>query len=102
MRTFYGWLDDMNYEGGVSTKFYASIDDLILDDNNSGDIIEFKVNSAGVPVRVKRYPVHTIEEYELFEWCKWETEMSEDNCIAFSRSDENYERMLTLVDLTKN
>jgi hypothetical protein len=111
MNTFYGYIDNLNWEGGVSTKFYPSIEELILDDNESGDIIEFwishkPVGMSGinpwmntVPTIHAKYSLHTIEEYELFEWLKDEPEMNEQNYMVFSRSDENHEGMLTIVEL---
>ena len=97
---FYGFIDAMNWEGGISTKFYATIDDAILADVGRGEIIEFDIPSNGIPVSGKIYDVHQIEAYELFGFLKDNPPMNEDNYLVYSHGDEDYEGMLTIVCLS--
>ena len=112
MNGFYAYIDNLDWNRGIS-KFYPSIEEAILDDNDYGEIEYYKSwgglmkPSTGinpdmntVPVRVAKYDISTIELYELAEFMKDEPELNEHNCIIFTRGDENHEGMLTIVHLT--
>lgn len=100
MSTFYGFVDAMDWNNGLQSKFYNSIHDCVLDGNEWGDIVEFKNNEHGVPVQVRKYRVNTIEPYELNEFLEESPEMNEDNYLVFSHSGGDMDAMLTIVDLT--
>ena len=113
MFKFYAYIDGMDWNRGI-TKFYPSIEEVILDDNDFGEIelyntkplhpksclVGINPDANTVPELVTTYSFSTIELYELAEYLKDEPEMNERNYMVFSRSDENYEDMLTIVCLT--
>lgn len=114
MFNFYAYIDGMDWNRGI-TKFYPSIEEVILDDNDFGEIelyntkplhpkscfVGINPDANTVPELVTTYSFSTIELYELAEYLKDEPEMNERNYMVFSRSDENYEGMLTIVQLRK-
>jgi hypothetical protein len=108
---FYAYIDNLDWNNGIS-KFYPSIEEAVLDGNDYGEIEYYKSwggltrvaqginpDMNTVPVRVAGYNISTIELYELAEFMKDEPELNERNCIVFTRGDENYEGMLTIVSL---
>lgn len=103
MKKFYGFVDGMEWGGGVSSKFTATIDDMVLSGNDEyGDILEFD-NSGDVPVCVATYSVHKIELYELSEFLKDEPEMNENNYIVYTDgSDPDQPDMLVIVQIGDN
>ena len=108
MIKFYGFVDSMDWNNGLDHQFFDSIEDAIFRGGaESGDIIEYNIEDyewstppSSVPVRVKSYRVRTIENYELFEFLEDRPEMSEENYMVFNRSDEGYENMFTIVELS--
>ena len=113
MNGFYAYIDNMDWNNGIS-KFYPSIEEAVLDGNDYGEIEYYKAwgfsvkpskginpDMNSVPVRVAKYDISTIELYELAEFLKDEDELNEHNSIIFTRGDENYEGMLTIVRLTQ-
>lgn len=113
MFDFYGYIDNMDWNRGI-TKFYPSIEEVILDGNDYGEIEQYSTKapvarvSKGinpdmntVPVRWCSYEISTIELYELAEFLKDEPDLNEHNSIVFTRGDEGYENMLTIVQRRK-
>ena len=113
MFDFYGYIDNMDWNRGI-TKFYPSIEEVILDGNDYGEIEQYSTRapvarvSKGinpdmntVPVRWCSYEISTIELYELAEFLKDEPDLNERNSIVFTRGDEGYENMLTIVQRRK-
>jgi len=109
---FYGFIDDYAGESSFSTKFYPSIEEVILSDNPYGEILEFSTiglkpasginpDMNEVPRLSAHYEVHTIENYELAEFLSDRPEMSPANYIVFSRSDEKYNGMMTILEKTR-
>ena len=114
MFDFYAYIDGMDWNRGIS-KFYPSIEEVILDGNDFGEIEVYGTRvyphrvSPGinpdmntVPVRKRTYSFSTIEFHELAEYLKGEPEMNERNYMVFSRSNENHKDMLTIVCLTRS
>ena len=97
MSTFYGFIDNMDWNYGLRQKFYTSIEDCVLDGNDRGEIVEFIYQDGSVPKRVREYSVHYVELDDLKDWLIDEPEMNEDNFMVFSNSDEGYEDTLTIV-----
>jgi hypothetical protein len=106
---FYGFIDDRAGESSFSTKFYPSIEEVILSDNAYGEILEFSTiglkpasginpDMNEVPRLSAHYEMTTIEPYELSEYLDDRPEMSPANYIVFSRSDEKYDGMLTILE----
>lgn len=113
MFDFYGYIDNLDWNRGIS-KFYPSIEEAVLDGNDYGEIERYSTRSpfAGVskginpdmntvPVLVTKYDISTIELYELAEFLKDEPDLNEHNSIVFTRGDEGYENMLTIVQRRK-
>lgn len=113
MNGFYAYIDNLDWNRGIS-KFYPSIEEAVLDGNDYGELeyyqswgatmrvskgINPQMNTA--PVLRYKYDISTIELYELAEFMKDEPELNEYNCIIFTRGDEGYEGMLTIVHLTR-
>ena len=101
MSTFYGFIDNMDWNNGLSQKFYTSIEDCVLDGNDRGEIVEFTHQDGSVPKWVRNYSVHSVELDDLKDWLIDEPEMNEDNFMVFSNSDEGYEDTLTIVRLAR-
>lgn len=113
MNGFYAYIDNMDWNNGIS-KFYPSIEEAVLDGNDYGQLEYYKAWGGGmrvskginpdmntVPALWAKYDISTIELYELAEFLQDEGELNEHNSIVFTRGDENYEGMLTIVRLTR-
>lgn len=106
---FYGFIDGMDWNRGLSHWFYPSIEDVVLNGGDEhGEIVKYGYsfydvsNLTIVPIKVATYDVSTIEDYELLEYLKDEPEMNASNYIVFTRGDEGYENMMTIVKLVQN